>query len=209
MNLARSLMCQTWFGETQGIRLLRAFEARFAHVFGNSALAADIHSQIQDEIRHAHSFARMIAKVNGQSPKLADVDASWRKILHHLEHQHSFATTVVGIYGLIEPFNILCAQTLLLPELDESDRREVEAIAKDEEKHVSLFALFEELIERGVVPADRNECSEMIQIFVDSHKRGMRLPDGQELRLPNDASRSFLKHVLQLQARVKSWPTHA
>lgn len=207
MPLKRALMCQNWYGEAQGIRLLSKFESRLTAPLRRTSILNALQSQICDEIRHAQILTRLISKAHNLPPKLNEIDPSWRRILTYVDTHISFSTAVVGIYGLIEPFNILSTQALLFPLLEKHELREIEAINNDEEKHVSMFDLFEELIFQGSIKIDQSECMDMITFFLEAQTAGLTLPMKENTRLSRDATRVFLKHVAQLKVRVKTWPT--
>jgi hypothetical protein len=146
----------------------------------------------------------MLAKRGGVRLGSAGADAGWRTIIGHLTAAKSFSTTLVGIYGLMEPFNLLSLQ-MLLPLLDKAELAEVDQIARDEARHVAMFDVFAELVDRGLLRADEAECTAMIRIFFDALKDGIALPSGERVHLPRSAWREFMRHVAELADRIAAW----
>jgi hypothetical protein len=197
--VAEAIMRQMWFGESRGVLIFRAFHHRYADAWGSTPLERELRSQIADEIRHARAYRRMIAKRNDARAGLAGVDASWREIIQHIAAEGSFSTTLIGMYGLLEPFNLIALRTFLLPLLDKADLAEVEQIAKDEARHVAMLDLFAELIERNVLHVDEAKCMAMIRVFLEAQKDGIVLPTGEPMCLPQSERREFMRHVAQLK----------
>jgi hypothetical protein len=205
LALAETLMRQTLFGESRGVGILRTFQGQYAAFFANTPLERELRGQIADEARHARSYARMLAKRDGTQACLAGVDPGWRTIMSHIATAHSFSTTLIGMYGLMEPFNLLSIQAFLLPLLDEVDLAEVNQIAKDEARHIGMFELFAELVERRVLPVDEAECLAMIRVFFEALRDGIALPSGERINLPRSEWREFMRHVGQLRGRIAAW----
>ncbi|HMF40422.1 MAG TPA: hypothetical protein VKQ32_07000 [Polyangia bacterium] len=202
--LAETLMRQAFFGESRGVGILRTFQGQYARFFASTALEQDLRVQIADESRHARSYARMLAARNTAPVGLAGVAPGWQRIVCHIAQANSFSTTLVGLYGLMEPFNLLAMNTLL-PLLDKADLADVDQIARDEARHIGMFDVFAELVERGVLRVDVAEGAEMIRVFCDALKDGIALPTGEPVTLPRSDWRGFMKHVGQLQDRMLSW----
>jgi hypothetical protein len=203
--LAETLMSQILFGESRGVGIIRTFQGQCAKAFASPRLEHELGSQIADESRHARSYARMLAKRNGDHSCSWSVDPGWRTIIGHLSTSRSFSTTLIGIYGLMEPFNLLSIQTFLLPLLDKSERAEVDEIARDEARHIGMFELFCELIERGVLRVDEAECLAMIGVFADALKDGIGQPGGERVMLPRSEWRAFMSHVARLKETIMAW----
>jgi hypothetical protein len=202
---AETIMRQIWFGESRGVLIFRTFHDRYAEAFKSARLERELRSQIADEIRHARTYLRMIAKRNGARVGLAGVDPSWRTIIQHIAAEGSFSTTLIGMYGLLEPFNLIALRTFLLPLLDKADHAEVEQIARDEARHVGMFDLFAELIERNVLCVDEAKCMAMIRVFLEAQRDGIILPSGERMCLPQSERREFMRHVGQLTSRIQAW----
>ena len=202
--LADTLMRQALFGESRGVGILRTFHGHYAGVFASTRLEQELRVQIDDESRHARSYARMLAKRNGAPVGLSGVDDGWQTIVRHIATANSFSTTLIGMYGLMEPFNLLAMQTLL-PLLDKGDLVEVKAIAKDEARHIGMFDLFAELVERRVLYVAEAECMGMIRVFLEALRDGISLPSGERVSLPRSNWRDFMRHVGQLKEWIVTW----
>jgi hypothetical protein len=209
--LAETLMNQILFGESRGVGIIRTFHSQFAEAFASPRLENELCLQIADESRHTRSYARMLAKRTGAHVGWSAVDPGWQTIIRHLRTSKSFSTTLIGIYGLMEPFNLLSIQTFLLPLLDKTELAEVNQIAKDEARHIGMFDLFSELIERGALRVDEAECMTMISVFSEALKNGIRQPDGARITLPRTEWRAFMSHVARLRDTITAWkqPTPA
>jgi hypothetical protein len=203
--VVETIMRQMWFGESRGVRIFRTFQARYAEAFKSTPLEEELSSQIADEIRHARAYLRMIAKRNGACVGLSGVDASWQAIIDHIAAEGSFSTTLIGMYGLLEPFNLIALRTFLLPLLDKAELTEVDQIVKDEARHVGMLDLFGELIERNVLCVDEEKCMAMIRVFVEAQKDGIVLPNGERMALPHGERREFMRHVSELRNRIQGW----
>jgi hypothetical protein len=203
--LAETLMRQALFGESQGVGLLKTFHRQYAQSFASTPLEQQLRGQIADESRHARSYVRLIARRTGAPAGRAGVDVGWRTIVGHIGTTSSFATTLVGMYGLMEPFNLLTMHALLLPLLDQAERAEVEQIARDEARHIGMFDLFAELVERRVLHVDQSECLAMIRVFLEALRDGIALPSGERVALPRSEWKAFMRHVAQLRGRILSW----
>ena len=104
----------------------------------------------------------------------------------------------------MEPFNLLSMQTLL-PLLDKAELAEVSEIVRDEDRHIGMFDLFAELVERGVLHVDEAEALTMIRVFLEALRDGIAQPGGARISLPRSDWRDFMKHVGQLRERILSW----
>jgi hypothetical protein len=202
--LAETLMSQILFGESRGVGIIRTFQGQFAEAFSSPRLDHELCSQIADESKHASSYARMLAKRTGERGPTG-VDPGWQKIIRHLGTSKSFSTTLIGIYGLMEPFNLISIETFLLPLLDKSELAEVTQIAKDEARHIGMFDLFSELIGRGVLRVNEADCTAMINVFSEALKDGIGQPDGERIMLPRSQWRAFMIHVARLKDTIRAW----
>jgi hypothetical protein len=207
--LAETLMRQILFGESRGVGIIRTFAGQFTEAVANPRLEHELDAQIADESRHARAYARMLSKRTGANVGSAGVDAGWKTIIRHLSTTKSFSTTLIGIYGLMEPFNLLSIQTFLLPLLDGGELAEVNQIAKDEARHIGMFDLFSEQVERGALRVDEGECLEMIRVFSDALKDGIELPSGERVVLPRSEWRAFMGQVAGLKNRIVGWANDA
>ena len=205
LALAETLMRQTLFGESRGVGILRTFQGQYAAPFANTPLERELRAQIADEARHARSYARMLAKRGGTQAGMGGVDPGWRTIMSHIATAGSFSTTLIGMYGLMEPFNLLSIHAFLLPLLDKADLAEVNQIAEDESRHIGMFELFAELVERQVLRVDETECLTMIRVFFEALRDGIALPSGERVGLPRSEWREFMRHVGQLKGRIAAW----
>jgi hypothetical protein len=202
--LAETLMRQAFFGESRGVGLLRAFHAEYAGLFASTRLEQALRTQIADESRHARSYAVMLARRGGAPLGRAGVDVGWQTIVGHIAAAHSFSTTLIGMYGLMEPFNLLAMQ-MLLPLLDGADLGEVEQIAVEEARHIGMFDLYAELVERRALRVDEAESMAMIRVFLEALRGGIALPSGERVSLPRNEWREFMRHVGQLRERIQAW----
>ena len=203
--LAETLMRQLFFGESHGVGIIRTFQAQCAGFLADPALEEALRVQIADESRHARAYARMLVKRGGVRVGPAAADPGWRTIVGHMAAAKSYSTTLIGIYGLMEPFNLLSLENLLRPLLDASELAEVDQIARDEARHIGMFDVLAELVERRILRVDAAECTEMIRVFFDALKDGIALPSGERARLPRGAWRDFMRHAGQLVDRIATW----
>jgi hypothetical protein len=203
--LAETLMRQALFGESRGVSLLKTFHAQYAGLFAGTPLEQQLRAQIADESRHARSYVRLIAKRSGAPVGQTGVDVGWQTIVRHIDAASSFATTLIGMYGLMEPFNLLTMHALLFPLLNRAERVELEQIAEDEARHIGMFELFAELVERRVLRVDEAECLAMIRVFLEALRDGIALPSGERITLPRSEWKTFMRHVGQLRGRILSW----
>jgi hypothetical protein len=203
--LAEALMRQALFAESRGVPLLTAFHGRYAACFASTPLEQQLRAQIADESRHARAYARLLAKRTGAPVGRDGVDAGWQTIIRHIGAASSFSTTLVGTYGLVEPFNLLTMNAVLLPLLDRTELAEVEQIARDEARHVGMFELFAELVESGAMPVDQSECLTMIRVFLEAVRDGVGLSTGERITLPRSEWKAFMRHVAQLKDRILGW----
>ena len=203
--LAETIMRQILFGESRGVGIIRTFHGQFTQALANPRLEHELGAQIADESRHARAYARMLSKRTGGNVGAAGVDVGWKTIIRHLSTTRSFSTTLIGIYGLMEPFNLLSIQTFLLPLLDKAELTEVDQIAKDEARHIGMFDLFSEQVEARALRVDEGECLEMIRVFSDALKDGIELPSGERIVLPRSEWRAFMVHVARLRDRIAGW----
>jgi hypothetical protein len=203
--LAETIMRQILFGESRGVGIIRTFQGQFNEAVANPRLEHELGAQIADESRHARSYARMLARRSGANVGSTGVDAGWKTIILHLSTAKSFSTTLIGIYGLMEPFNLLSIQTFLLPLLKKGELAEVDQIAKDEARHIGMFELFSELVERRALRVDEAECLAMIRVFSDALKDGIGLPSGERIVLPRNEWRAFMSHIARLKDRIVAW----
>jgi hypothetical protein len=202
--VAETLMRQALYGESRGVGLLRTFHGQYARFFAGTPLEEELRAQIADESRHARAYARMLVKRIGINSSLGGVDPGWQTIVRHIAAANSFSTTLIGMYGLMEPFNLLAMQSLL-PLLDRAELAEVSQIAREEARHIGMFELYAELVERGILPIAEGECLEMIRVFFNALKDGIALPTGERLNLPRSDWRAFTRQVTELKDRVLAW----
>jgi hypothetical protein len=106
--LASTLIVQNLYGESQGVRILKNLYDREFSSKPDSSLAKAVQSQIADESRHVKLFSnllnRYILKEAGARPPVAP---AWEKILNFIRNDGSLTTVIIGVYGLIETFNLI------------------------------------------------------------------------------------------------------
>jgi hypothetical protein len=203
--LAETLMSQILFGESRGVGIIRTFQGQFAEAFASPRLERELSLQVADEGRHARTYARLLARRIGADVGPPAVDPGWQTIIRHLCASKSFSTTLIGIYGLMEPFNLLSIETFLLPLLDKAELAEVNQIVEDEARHIGMFDLFAELIELGELRVNQAECVAMVSVFCDALKDGIGQPGGERVMLPRSEWRAFMCHVARLKNTITAW----
>ncbi len=208
-DLIRKLLVQTWFGEVQGVYILRRFLKTLNKARCSSKIILELENQLVDESRHAIKYKKILSRYGTKAKSVSslEIDLCWQRFLGYISRVASPSAVIVGVYGLVEPFNQISNTALLLPKLNGSDLTDVKEILKEEDRHIAMMSLYEEVISDKTITIDKEQCLETIRFFMQEQKK-IRSSDSDsdsDYIFPMEAKNALMSNTRRLIARVSTW----
>jgi hypothetical protein len=133
------LMAQTLFGEACGVAALKRLRTMLkSQAFRDNDIfqSENLDLQIGDEVRHAIIYRNILnSKKYGKGHVIS---RHWRLIFARVQSQEDPFNIISMIHLLIEPFNKIVIEDLIINSLSVDDATQVSKIVKDEENHISI-----------------------------------------------------------------------
>ncbi len=202
--IVANLMKQTQFGESAGMPVLKSIHNAIEERGGSQTLLEEVSRQLDDEARHILVYAGVLENERFNVKKA--VSPQWRAFMEYARsNKSSLGSSVAAIYGVIEPFNKLALEDLILPKLDRTELRLVNEVLNDEKRHLEILEAFEDSCGSTLTEQDRSSALQTVFFFVETFKDGVDIDGVGKVHFSTSAKWEFLRDVRKTIRRIESW----